>query len=136
MRKIVGNIVLIVIPIAVVFVYFKYYLTSGDVWSVQCNFHDVTGWQCPGCGGQRAFYYLLHGEIVSALRHNVLIIIILPFLLYSYFVLGQIYLVGNKQFARYLNFKPWHAYAFIALLFIFLVLRNIPALPFTMLSPP
>lgn len=136
MRKIVGNLVLTTLPILLVVLYYKYYATSGDVWSVQCTFHDITGWQCPGCGGQRAFHYLLHGKPLFALRHNVLIVIILPILLFCYFIIGQIYLVGNKKYTKYLDLKPWYAYVFLIALLLFFFLRNIPLFPFTMLSPP
>ena len=27
-----------------------------------CLFHKLTGWNCPGCGGTRAAYALLHGQ--------------------------------------------------------------------------
>lgn len=135
-RKILANLILIFLPILLVVVYYRYYLISGDVWSVQCMFHDITGWQCPGCGGQRAFYYLIHGDILFAIRHNLLIVIILPILLYSYFILGQIYLVGNKKYSKYLNAKPCYAYAFVIILALFFFLRNIPAFPFYLLSPP
>lgn len=135
-RKVLGNIVLVLLPILLVVLYYHYYMTSGDVWSVQCTFHDITGWQCPGCGGQRAFYYLLHGEVLMGLRHNVLILLILPLFFFCYIILGQIYLVGNKNFGRHLNFKTWHVYLFIGLLLSFFVLRNIPIFPFYLLSPP
>lgn len=135
MRKIIGNLILILLPILLIVLYYKYYATSGDVWSVQCTFHDITGWQCPGCGGQRAFYYLLHGEFLLALRHNLLIIIILPILLSCYFVIGQIFLVGNKKYTKLLNLKPWYAYAFLIIMLLFFLLRNIPVFPFTLLAP-
>lgn len=135
MRKIGGNAILIIIPLIVVFVFYNYYATSGDIWSVQCSFHDITGWLCPGCGGQRAFYHLLHGNVLTALHHNLLILAILPVLIYTYVVLGQIYLVGNKKFERYLNLKAWYAYAFLLALVLFFILRNIPVYPFTILAP-
>lgn len=135
MRKIVGNAILIIIPLIVVFVFYNYYAISGSQWSVQCSFHDITGWLCPGCGGQRAFYHLLHGDISTALHHNLLILVILPFLIYAYVVLGQIYLVGNKKFEKYLNLKAWYAYAFLLALVLFFILRNIPVYPFTILAP-
>lgn len=135
MRKVLGNIILIIIPSFIILLFYNYYAISGDQWSVQCGFHDMTGWLCPGCGGQRAFYYLLHGNLLTALQHNLLILIILPFLVYAYVVIGQIYLVGNKKFEKYLNMKPWYAYALIIVIVLFFILRNIPISPFTLLAP-
>lgn len=135
MRKIIGNTILILFPILFIWVYYEHYLTSGDIWSVKCSFHDITGWLCPGCGGQRAFYYLLHGEILTAFQHNVLIVILLPILLFCYFILGQIYIVGNKKYQKYLDLKPWYGYLIVILLLLFFLLRNIPVYPFTLLCP-
>ena len=36
----------------------------------KCSFYVLTGYQCPGCGGQRAVHYLLNGHLKeSFLRH-------------------------------------------------------------------
>jgi hypothetical protein len=39
-----------------------------------CQFHRLTGLNCPGCGGTRALYALLHGEWRTALRDNALVV--------------------------------------------------------------
>ena len=39
-----------------------------------CPFHTLTGLYCPGCGSQRSFSSLLHGNILQALQYNVLLI--------------------------------------------------------------
>ncbi|NDV94001.1 DUF2752 domain-containing protein [Dysgonomonas sp. 521] len=136
MRKYIGYIITIAIPLIVGFIYYRYYGTTGDIWSKQCSFHELTGLQCPGCGGQRAFYFLLHGDILQALRYNLLLIIILPFLLYIYFLLAQVYILKNKNYLKYFNFSGKIGYIFIAVLIVFFILRNIPASPFSYLSPP
>jgi uncharacterized protein DUF2752 len=43
-----------------------------------CVFHALTGWQCPGCGGTRALYHLLHLQVREALHYNALITAIAP----------------------------------------------------------
>jgi hypothetical protein len=66
-------------------------LSRGVCWSVvglagivllvvffRCVFHLVSGWDCPGCGGQRALHQLLHGNLGLALRQNALFILLLP----------------------------------------------------------
>jgi hypothetical protein len=43
-----------------------------------CVFHALTGWQCPGCGGTRALYQLLHLHVGEALHYNALVTVIAP----------------------------------------------------------
>src|SRR5580698_9026501 len=40
-----------------------------------CQFHRLTGLNCPGCGATRALYALLHGNFSTALRDNALFVI-------------------------------------------------------------
>ena len=46
--------------------------------SWRCPIHAVTGWYCPGCGGTRAIWALLRGDVVGALRDNLLLFTVLP----------------------------------------------------------
>ena len=39
-----------------------------------CQFHRLTGLNCPGCGMTRALYALLHGHFSTALRDNALLV--------------------------------------------------------------
>lgn len=39
----------------------------------RCMFKWATGWDCPGCGSQRAFMALLHGDITQACTYNLII---------------------------------------------------------------
>jgi len=71
--KTTGIVSLIASLIALVF------CVVGDAMFVwQCPFFAVTGLKCPGCGGQRAFIAMIHGDVSSALRHNVLAVAGLP----------------------------------------------------------
>jgi hypothetical protein len=44
----------------------------------RCQFHAMTGLQCPGCGGLRAIHALLHGHVAEACRLNALFVAALP----------------------------------------------------------
>jgi hypothetical protein len=46
-----------------------------------CMFKLLTGWSCPGCGGLRMTYDLLHGDLASAVVDNVFALVGLPLLL-------------------------------------------------------
>lgn len=39
-----------------------------------CLFHTMTGLYCPGCGGTRAVWYLLHGHFLLSLRFHPLVL--------------------------------------------------------------
>lgn len=43
-----------------------------------CVFHALTGLQCPGCGGTRALYHLLHLHVGQALQYNALVTVLAP----------------------------------------------------------
>jgi hypothetical protein len=93
-------------------------------------FHKLTGWNCPGCGGTRAAYQLLHGHLVLALRDNALFVLALAAL-----TLRAMWLVARKIRHRpaTLAVPPKVLWAFLVLAVAFGVLRNLPALSF--LSP-
>lgn len=48
-----------------------------------CPFRYLTGWQCPGCGGTRLAYDLLHGDVARAWQDNALLLLVLPLLLWA-----------------------------------------------------
>ena len=41
-------------------------------------FLTLTGWECPGCGSQRAIHALLHGQLGQAWHYNALLLFELP----------------------------------------------------------
>jgi hypothetical protein len=95
-----------------------------------CLFHQLTGLNCPGCGGTRAAYALLHGNVVLALKDNALFVLLIPAV-----ALRGVWLVGKKHLGKPIGqFIPAKAlWALLAVAVIFTVLRNLPA--FAFLSP-
>lgn len=49
-------------------------------WMPKCPVYTFTGWQCPGCGSQRAVHALLQGDFSEAFAHNALFLLMIPFL--------------------------------------------------------
>lgn len=49
-------------------------------WFPRCPFRALTGFDCPGCGSQRALHALLHGDPAGALAHNAALAAVLPLL--------------------------------------------------------
>lgn len=52
----------------------------------RCLFRSATGWQCPGCGSQRALHQLLHGNLAAAFRFNAYLVLMLPLTVLLLFV--------------------------------------------------
>ena len=92
-----------------------------------CQFHRLTGLNCPGCGMTRALYALLHGNFFLALRDNALLVLAL-------FVLAvRGFRFGWNKFCRRANgdfFPVAFVWPLLALAMVFAVLRNLPAFAF------
>lgn len=82
---------------------------------IPCYFHELTGFECTGCGITRAIYSLMHFDFIAAIRYNALFVFSIP-----------LYIVISIKEIRDPDFKiklvPLLVYVFILLLFT--VLRN------------
>lgn len=59
---------------------------ASTAWMPRCVWKVFTGYDCPGCGSQRALHALLHGDIAAAWHHNAFIFFLTPVGLF-YFIL-------------------------------------------------
>jgi hypothetical protein len=103
---------------------------TGHTFYPVCQFHRLTGLNCPGCGATRALYALLHGDFSTALRDNVLLVISIPMfaLRGGWFALNRMRGRPNGRF-----FPPSLLIPLLVVLGVFGVLRNLPM--FSFLSP-
>lgn len=95
---------------------------AGSVYPA-CPSQVVFGVDCPGCGGLRGTHALLHGDVLTALDHNVL----LPFLLVlcayaAALVIGPLF--GHR--VPVIRPPRWAAIALAGVLVAFTVARNLP----------
>lgn len=106
---------------------------ASSVLYVPCPFHKLTGFYCPGCGSLRAIHHLLHGDVVIAFRLNPLMVLLLPFLGYSFFV----YVMGNirRRPLPPLVVPAIAIWVFLGVVLLFWAMRNIPTYPFSLLTP-
>ncbi len=135
MRKFFVISLSIIFPIIIIILYY-FYNEANSGWSVQCLFHQITGLQCPGCGGQRALHYLLHGKFLTALRYNVLFVLFMPFFIYLYIILVQTYGLKKQVSIDIFCFSGKFGWIVLTVTMLFFILRNIPYIPFIYLSPP
>ena len=90
----------------------------------RCIFHALTGWQCPGCGGTRAIYYLLHLHVTDAFHYNALVTVLAPLLLAGFLLWYAELLLRNRRLGFHLPLPVMLGVYFIVLLFG--VVRNLP----------
>lgn len=102
---------------------------------VPCTFKIVTGYNCSGCGGQRALHLLLHGEFLQALRYNFLIIFF-PFFIYLLYVVIKVYILKENNHIPKFMFSNDLGTIVLVIIILFTILRNIPYKPFIYLAPP
>ena len=99
----------------------------------RCPFYTITGFDCPGCGSQRAVYSLLHGNFEAALKYNFLLVVSLPFLLihFSYRLRS---LISKNDIRWAVIYHPLTPKIVLAMVMFFWIIRNIPMHPFNYLS--
>ena len=88
------------------------------------------GIDCPGCGGLRMLYSLLHADLVAALRFNALALVGLAVLVPTFLVWTHRRLT-NRLF-RWPQ-QTWVAVVTLSLVSVWFVVRNLPFAPFTAL---
>lgn len=94
-----------------------------------CMFHMMTGLYCPGCGGTRAVYALLRGDILTSLFYY-------PFVLYAA-VLGAWFMLSQtiERLSRHaipigLRFRPLYLWIALAIIGANFLVKNIALLAF------
>jgi hypothetical protein len=94
-----------------------------------CLLKYTTGFVCPGCGGTRAAWYLLHADLPAAARHHLVFVFAVPFLLWMYVAWA-----GRRVFGwriPQLDLSPMTLGVFLGVWGLWSVLRNLPWEPFT-----
>lgn len=90
----------------------------------KCPFKQFTGYQCPGCGSQRAVHQLLHFEIAEAFQLNPLLILSIPYVVIG-LAFEHISLNDRWLSIRKTLFGPHAIKVIIAIVFAFWLLRNL-----------
>lgn len=96
-----------------------------------CLLKLFTGFDCPGCGGTRAAWYLMHGDVPAAARHHAPFVFTVPFLSYLYVVWNIRTLTRWRP--PQLRVPTRALLIFLGVWLLFSVLRNLPFEPFSWL---
>lgn len=90
----------------------------------RCIFKLATGWDCPGCGSQRALRAFLHGDLLQALESNLLIPVALLYLV----LLGITWVsCGNPRMRRVYDrmTSPTALIVIAAIIIAWAIIRNL-----------
>lgn len=108
-----------------------YFIDPGSGLGPPCVLYSLTGYYCAGCGMTRAGHLAVHGHLWAAFRMNPLA-----------FMLGFLLIVWTAMWGFFrLRGRPapslpaWVAWAALAAILGFAVLRNLPFPPFCWLAP-
>ncbi len=124
-----NKILLAVLALFITAFYF-FFNPIGNTLLPTCPFKILTGLYCPGCGGQRAFHAILHGNFTEAFHNNLLIFVAIPIVFYK--IILQLNGSTKKDVFNLTNKGIW---IFLSLLSLFAIIRNIPLYPFNHLIP-
>jgi hypothetical protein len=94
-----------------------------------CVMKLFTGFDCPGCGGTRAAWYLLHGDIPAAAHHHAMMVFATPFLVYLY-VSWTVNRLANRKVLPTMRLSNGALIGFLVAWLVFSVARNLPWAPF------
>ena len=126
MRKLIGNKRIGVVIISVVVITFLIIYASFDPsahgWFPQCVFYKLTGWQCAGCGSQRAIHALLTGDFVEAWHQNALLILLIPMILFMIY-LEIVRTAKHELYSKF--YSPFVIWIFVAVIVVWTILRNL-----------
>lgn len=92
--------------------------------SIPCLFHQLTGWDCPGCGMTRSVISLAHGHWIQALRYNLFSIPLLFLFFLYWFQFGKYYIKTGKRLSFEQVFSKTFTYLFLICFLVYGVARN------------
>lgn len=121
MRRTLIVIAALALVIAAAAIYFVFDPSQSGMFP-RCVFLTLTGWQCPGCGSQRAIHALLHGDFAQAWHYNAGLLVAVPLL--GATLVAEIKRTSWPRYYRIVCHSRV-AWTVIVLLIVWWVLRNL-----------
>lgn len=119
-RKTIIAMVIITVTIAIFFIY-KNFDPAAYSFFPQCPSKLITGYDCPGCGSQRALHAILNGDIKAAFHYNAFLFIAVPFLIIYAF--ANFYSRKFPHLYRFVN-SATVAWTCLVIIILWWILRN------------
>lgn len=96
---------------------------SKSTYFLRCPLKIVTGYECAGCGVQRAFHSLLHFRLLDAFKFNPLFVISIPFLISALVINSSKNQKLKLGFNRFVTSKIF-GFLVLIIVFVFSLLKN------------
>ena len=91
---------------------------------ITCIFHRITKLYCPGCGMTRAIFALLNLNLKQAIRNNILVVLVMPFIII--YIINYAYIwINNLKKDPSKIFPEWLWYTLLIITILFGIIRNI-----------
>ena len=114
------------ISLVLVAVAFMFYVFDPEKTALfpKCPFLMATGYECPGCGSQRAVHSILHLDFKSAFSRNALILFLVPYILLGIYLE---FFNGKRRFPKLekIFFGKWAAIMVVSGILVYWVVRNL-----------
>lgn len=95
---------------------------NGFIPNLPCAFHELFHLYCPGCGGTRAMFDLLKGQVLESLYHNPAVV--LGIFLIAYYEIGAVVTLVKRNGRRY-GHQGWPVYAYLGVVGLYSLVRDI-----------
>ncbi|MDR0939783.1 MAG: DUF2752 domain-containing protein [Mediterranea sp.] len=115
----------IVLGIVLLVWLYKTYNPMGYSLFPKCLFKLLTGYDCPGCGSQRAIHYLLNGEIGKAMGANMLVVVSIPYLLLAVLLDYVLEKTPRRLRIRNLLYGKYAIWTIFTLVILFWIGKNV-----------
>jgi hypothetical protein len=132
-KKALAQFIIVTMAVVILSLLYFFYPAADSNFYPKCIFYSITGFDCPGCGSQRAASALLHGRIMDALDYNILFVLLIPLVFYSAFVFSW-NAFSRKKITQNIFYSPVFVKTILFLALVFWVSRNIPVSPFNWLK--
>lgn len=124
--KIFFGAVIVIILLAALYLFYNLNPETQPIFP-KCPFFVLTGYECPGCGTQRAIHQLLHLNIGAALKLNAFMVLAIPYVLLGVYME---YFGGKQRNVKLYRtfFGKYSALVVLIIIILYWILRNLPAL--------
>ena len=123
--RVLTGIILILVILTGIYLY-AHFDPSSYAFFPKCPVYTLTGYKCPGCGSQRAFYNLFQGNFMTAFTYNPLMLVLVPYILFGIYI-EYIASLSNETIIRLRNifYSKWAVLILALIIITYTIIRNV-----------